>query len=74
MNILTPQILADLWRLYRESQTPSDPDLAAFHVLSQAMQHEFLIAAEAGNELDLAAFYGRAEDYCRQATEQLGAG
>jgi hypothetical protein len=145
MNNLTPQILADLWRSYHESQAPSDPDLAAFqkfmvlhadmheywerlltdmttplevkgenllvhiamdaateralsedqppglqalfsalvqkgmpegdafHVLSQAMQHEFLIAAEADNEMDLAAFFRRAEDYCRQAKESLEA-
>jgi hypothetical protein len=44
----------------------------AFHVLSQAMQHEFLESASAGREMDLGGYFRRAADYCRQAMEQAG--
>ncbi len=46
------------------------PEGDAFHVLSQAMQHEFLTGAGAGREMDLGDFFRRAADYCRQAMEQ----
>ncbi|MBZ5563995.1 MAG: DUF1841 family protein [Acidobacteriia bacterium] len=144
MRMLTPQILADLWKAHRAQQAPTDPDLAAmqkfmilhsdmheywerlltdpdtplevdgdnlmlhiaidaaveralgedqppglqdlfstliqngfeegdaFHVIAQAMQHEFLISAEAGKEMDLSGFFRRATDYCRQAMERRG--
>ena len=42
----------------------------AFHVISQAMQHEFLTAASRGQEMDPAKYVERAKDYCRQAVEQ----
>ncbi len=144
MRMLTPQILADLWKAQRAQQTPTDPDLAAmqkfmilhndmheywdrlltdvdaplevdgenlmlhiaidaaveralgenqppglqdlfstlvqngfeeddaFHVIAQAMQHEFLISAEEGKEMDLGGFLRRTTDYCRQAMERRG--
>jgi hypothetical protein len=40
---------------------------AAFHVLSQAMQHEFLAAAAKGNEMDQIDFMVRAKKYADQA-------
>lgn len=45
----------------------------AFHVLQQAMTHEFLIAAEKGEELSLDMLLNRATDYTGQAMRQ-GAG
>lgn len=45
----------------------------AFHVLQQAMTHEFLIAAEKGQELSLDLLLNRATDYTGQAIRQ-GAG
>lgn len=42
----------------------------AFHVLSQAMQHEFLASAEQGREMELNGFLTRAAEYCRQAIDQ----
>ncbi len=39
----------------------------AFHVLSQAMMHEFVIQAEQGKELSLDLFLNRATDYTGQA-------
>ena len=44
----------------------------AFHVISQAMLHEFLIAAEQGKEMEIPAYFQRAADYCKQALEQHG--
>ena len=44
----------------------------AFHVLSQAMEHEFLTAASQGQEMTLDAFMVRAKEYARQALEQAG--
>ena len=46
----------------------------AFHVLSQAMQHEFLTAATAGREMELLKFLARATEYAKQAIEQKGGG
>ena len=45
----------------------------AFHVLSQAMMHEFVIQAEQGKEMSLDLFLNRATDYTGQAIRQ-GAG
>ena len=42
----------------------------AFHVLQQAMMHEFLIAAEKGQEMSLDMFLNRATDYVGQAMRQ----
>ena len=42
----------------------------AFHVLSQAMMHEFLVQAEQGKEMDPPAFLTRVFDYAKQAMEQ----
>lgn len=42
----------------------------AFHVLQQAMTHEFLIAAEKGQELSLDLLLNRATDYTGQAIRQ----
>lgn len=42
----------------------------AFHVLSQAMQHEFMEAASRAEDMDLNKFLARAAEYCRQAIEQ----
>ena len=41
----------------------------AFHVLSQAMTHEFLTAARAGNEMDKQRFLTRATSYAEQAAK-----
>ena len=46
----------------------------AFHVLSQAMQHEFLSAATQGQEMELPKFLARATEYAKQAIEQKGGG
>ena len=43
----------------------------AFHVLSQAMMHEFIIQAEQGKELSLDLFLNRATDYTSQAMRAL---
>jgi hypothetical protein len=43
---------------------------SAFHVISQAMLHEFISEAEAGREMNLGGFFRRAADYARQAMEQ----
>lgn len=43
----------------------------AFHVLSQAMMHEFVAAAEKGEEMTLPLFLNRATDYTGQAIRQL---
>jgi hypothetical protein len=42
----------------------------AFHVLSQAMEHEFLTAASQEQEMSVEGFLGRAQEYARQALEQ----
>jgi hypothetical protein len=42
----------------------------AFHVLSQAMMHEFVSAAEAGQTMDLAAFMRRAALYAGEAMKE----
>ncbi len=39
----------------------------AFHVLSSAMQHEFLAAAAKGREMDQSDFMIRANEYAQQA-------
>ena len=39
----------------------------AFHAISQAMQHEFVLAAGRGEEMDLAQFATRAANYAAQA-------
>lgn len=44
----------------------------AFHVLSQAMQHEFLAAATIGQEMELPKFLARATEYTQQAIDQKG--
>jgi hypothetical protein len=41
----------------------------AFHVLSQAMQHEFLSAASQGQEMEIPKFLDRATKYYQQAVE-----
>ena len=35
----------------------------AFHAISKAMMDEYLVAAEAGEPMDLVRFYARAKDY-----------
>ena len=42
----------------------------AFHVIAQAMQHEFLTAVSQNQEMTLDGFMARAKEYCRQALEQ----
>jgi hypothetical protein len=42
----------------------------AFHVLSQAMQHEFLDAASRGQEMDLQAYFQRASDYFHEVMKE----
>jgi hypothetical protein len=42
----------------------------AFHVLSQAMMHEFIVAAEKGEEMSLDLYLNRATDYTGQAMRQ----
>lgn len=42
----------------------------AFHVISQAMEHEFLTAASQDQEMTLDGFMSRAKEYARQAMEQ----
>jgi hypothetical protein len=44
----------------------------AFHVLSQAMEHEFLTAASQNQEMTLDGFMVRAKEYAKQALEQAG--
>ncbi len=47
---------------------------AAFHVLSHAMQHEYLHAAAQGQPMDQDQFMARAERYAREALDEGGAG
>lgn len=42
----------------------------AFHVVQQAMMHEFLTAASQNQEMSLDGFLGRAREYGKQAVEQ----
>jgi hypothetical protein len=42
----------------------------AFHVIAQAMEHEFLTAAAQEQEMTSAGFMSRAKEYARQALEQ----
>jgi len=42
----------------------------AFHVVQQAMMHEFLTAASQNQEMSLDGFLSRAREYGRQAVEQ----
>jgi hypothetical protein len=44
----------------------------AFHVIAQAMEHEFLTAASQNQEMTLDGFMSRAQEYARQALEQRG--
>src|SRR5258706_1730537 len=44
----------------------------AFHVISQAMEHEFLTAASQNQEMTLDGFMERSKEYARQALEQAG--
>jgi hypothetical protein len=46
----------------------------AFHVLSQAMQHEFLASATEGHEMELPKFLARAAEYTKQAIERKAGG
>jgi len=40
----------------------------AFHVISRAMMDEYLVAAEAGEPMDLVRYYARAKDYAGRVT------
>jgi hypothetical protein len=44
----------------------------AFHVIAQAMEHEFLTAAAQGQEMTSDGFMSRAKEYAKQALEQAG--
>jgi hypothetical protein len=44
----------------------------AFHVISQAMEHEFLTAASQDQEMTPDGFMTRAKEYAKQALEQAG--
>jgi hypothetical protein len=44
----------------------------AFHVLSQAMEHEFLTAAAQNQEMTSDGFMSRAREYAKAALEQAG--
>ncbi len=44
----------------------------AFHVIAQAMEHEFLTTASQNQEMTLDGFMNRAQEYARQALEQRG--
>ena len=46
----------------------------AFHVIAQAMEHEFLTAASQNQEMTLDGFMARAKEYARQALEQRDGG
>lgn len=51
--------------------TGMDPGVA-FHVLSQAMQHSFVLAAEQQQDMNPADYLARARDYAAQATGARG--
>ena len=42
----------------------------AFHVIAQAMEHEFLTAASQQQEMTMDGFMSRAKEYAKQALEQ----
>ena len=42
----------------------------AFHVIAQAMEHEFLTSASQNQEMTMDGFMTRAKEYARQALEQ----
>jgi hypothetical protein len=44
----------------------------AFHVIAQAMEHEFLTAAAQEQEMTSDGFMSRAKEYAKQALEQAG--
>jgi len=44
----------------------------AFHVIAQAMEHEFLTAASQQQEMTMDGFMSRAKEYAQQALEQAG--
>ena len=44
----------------------------AFHVIAQAMEHEFLTAAAQEQEMTSDGFMSRAKEYAKQALEQSG--
>ncbi len=46
----------------------------AFHVIAQAMEHEFLTAAAQEQEMTSDGFMSRAKEYAKQALEQSGPG
>jgi hypothetical protein len=46
----------------------------AFHVVQQAMMHEFLTAASQNQEMSMDGFLGRARAYGKEAIEQDSAG
>jgi hypothetical protein len=56
--------------LFQALTTAGFDEGRAFHVLAQAMAHEFLIAAEKGEEMSLDLFLNRATDYTGQAIRQ----
>jgi len=66
-----PLGIANLYSsLVQKGFDPTD----AFHVLSQAMQHEFLAAAHEGQEMDIPKFLERATRYYHQAVEEKARG
>ena len=56
--------------LFQALTTAGFDEGRAFHVLAQAMAHEFVIAAEKGQEMSLDLFLNRATDYTGQAIRQ----
>lgn len=55
-----PEGIKELFETLEESGTEKG---RAFHVISKAMMDEYLVAAEAGEPMDLVRFYARAKDY-----------
>lgn len=53
--------------LFEELQARGMEKERAFHVISRAMNDEYLLAGEAGEPLDLVRFYARAKDYSVRA-------
>lgn len=60
--------------LFQALTTAGFDEGQAFHVLAQAMAHEFLTAAEKGEELRLDLYLNRATDYTGQAIRQRPSG
>jgi hypothetical protein len=56
--------------LFQALTTAGFDEGQAFHVLAQAMAHEFLTAAEKGEEMRLDLYLNRATDYTGQAIRQ----